>query len=103
MDIQSLLDDDLSIATLPVVYHQFQEAMASDNASFEKIGEIILYDSGLTARLLKIVNSAFYGFAEPIEKISDAIRVIGTEQLSYLILSTLLRINLNPFLNRYSI
>ena len=88
MDIQTLLDEDLSIATLPGVYHQFQEAMASDNTSFAKIGEIILHDSGLTARLLKIVNSAYYGFPEPIEKISDAIGVVGTEQLSYLVLST---------------
>ena len=88
MDIQTLLDDDLSIATLPGVYHQFQEAMGSDNTSFDKLGEIILHDSGLTARLLKIVNSAYYGFSEPIEKISDAISVVGTEQLSYLVLST---------------
>lgn len=88
MDIQTLLDEDLSIATLPGVYHQFQEAMASDNTSFGRIGEIILHDSGLTARLLQIVNSAYYGFPSRIEKISDAIRVVGTEQLSYLVLST---------------
>ena len=88
MDIQTLLDDDFSVATLPGVYHQFQEAMTCDNTSFAKIGEIILHDSGLTARLLKIVNSAYYGFSEPIEKISDAISVVGTEQLSQLVLST---------------
>ncbi|MBC8282178.1 MAG: HDOD domain-containing protein [Nitrospinae bacterium] len=88
MDIQTLLDDDLSIATLPGIYHQFQEATASENTSFAKISEIILHDSGLTAHLLQIVNSAYYGFPEPIEKISDAISVVGTEQLSYLVLST---------------
>jgi putative nucleotidyltransferase with HDIG domain len=88
MDIQTLLDDDLPIATPPGIYHQFQEAMGSDNTSFDKLGEIILHDSGLTARLLKIVNSAYYGFSEPIEKISDAISVVGTEQLSQLVLST---------------
>ncbi len=88
MDILELLDDDLPIASLPSVYHQFQDAIACDNTSFAKIGEIILYDSGLTARLLKIVNSAYYSFPEPIEKISDAILVVGTEQLSYLVLST---------------
>jgi HD-like signal output (HDOD) protein len=88
MDIQNLLDDDLSIATLPGVYHQFQEATICDNNSFGKIGEIILQDSGLTARLLQIVNSAYYGFSEPVEKISDAIAVVGTEQLNDLLLST---------------
>lgn len=68
MDIQSLVDDDLSIASLPGVYYQFQEAMASDHTSFAEIGEIILYDSGLTARLLKIVNSAYYCFPKRIKK-----------------------------------
>ena len=62
MDIQTLLSDVLSIATLPEVYHQFQEAMTSDNISFSDIGEIILHGSGLVARLLQIVNSAYYGF-----------------------------------------
>ena len=46
----------MDIQTLPVFYHQFQEAMTSDNASFERIGEIILQYSGMTARLLQIVN-----------------------------------------------
>lgn len=89
MDIQTLLDDDSPIASLPGVYQQFQEAMTSDNTSFAKIGEIILHDSGLTARLLQIVNSAYYAFPKRIEKISDAIHVVGTEQLSYLVLSTI--------------
>ena len=68
MDIQDLLDDDISIASLPRVYHQFQEAMCNKNTSFAEIGEIIIHDSGLTARLLRIVNSAFYGFPGKVEK-----------------------------------
>ncbi len=52
MDIQDLLDDDISIASLPRVYHQFQEAMCDKNTSFTEIGEIIIHDSGLIAREL---------------------------------------------------
>ena len=88
MDIQDLLDDDVSIASLPSVYHQFQEAMSSKNSSFAEIGDIIIYDSGLTARLLKIVNSAYYGLPAKIEKVSHAIGWIGTDELSNLLLST---------------
>ena len=46
MDIQDLLDDDISIASLPRVYHQFQEAMCDKNTSFTEIGEIIIHDIG---------------------------------------------------------
>jgi HD-like signal output (HDOD) protein len=88
LDIQDLLDDDVTVASLPSVYHQFQEAMSSKNSSFAEIGDIIIYDSGLTARLLKIVNSAYYGLPAKIEKVSHAIGWIGTDELSNLLLST---------------
>ena len=68
MDTQDLLDNDLSIVSIPRVYYQFQEAMCNKNTSFAEIGEIIIHDSGLTARLLRIVNSAFYGFPGKVGK-----------------------------------
>lgn len=88
MDIQDLLTEDSSIGSLPGIYHQFQSAMADEDTSFDEIGEIILHDPGLSVHLLKIVNSAYYGFPNKIEKISQAIGVIGTRQLGDLLLST---------------
>ena len=88
MDILTLLDNDTSLVSFPRVYTQFQEAMSDENVSFSEIGDIIIYDSGLSARLLRIVNSAYYGFPQKIETISHAIGVIGTRQLSDLMLST---------------
>lgn len=88
MDILDLLDDDNSIVSLPSVYIQFQEAMSNKNPSFADIGDIIIYDSGLTARLLRIVNSAYYGLPGKVEKISHAIAWIGIDDLSNLLLST---------------
>lgn len=88
MDIQSLLDDDVNIVSLPGVYYQFQEAMSSQNTSFAEIGDIIIYDSGLTAKLLKLVNSAYFGLPAKIEKVSHAISWVGTDELTNLLLST---------------
>ena len=90
MDILTLLEDDTSLVSFPSVYTQFQEAMFDENVSFSEIGDIIIYDSGLSARLLRIVNSAYYGFPQKIETISHAIGVIGTQQLSDLMLSTII-------------
>ena len=88
MDTNKLLDGDLSVGSLPSIYQQFQEAMSDESTSFDEIGKIILYDSVLTARLLQIVNSPYYGFSDRIETVSDAISVVGTMHLSDLILST---------------
>lgn len=87
-EIQDLVQDDLKLASLAGVYYELERATKDPNSAFEEIEQIILKDPSLTTRLLKIVNSAFYGFSSKVETISHAVSVIGTEQLSNLVLST---------------
>ncbi len=88
VEIQELFDGEIEIPTLPEVYYDFKEAMEDPDGSFDEISEIISIDTGLSLRLLKIVNSAFYAFPSQIETISHAISVVGLEQLNNLVLST---------------
>ncbi|MEK9629286.1 MAG: HDOD domain-containing protein [Nitrospinota bacterium] len=88
MEIEELFEGDVEIPTLPEIYYDFKEAMEDPEGSFEQISVIISTDTGLTVRLLQIVNSAFYGFPSQIETISHAISVVGLEQLNNLVLST---------------
>lgn len=53
-----------------------------------EIGKIIGEDAGLTARLLMVVNSAFFNFPQRIESITKAIGIVGTQQLRDLALAT---------------
>ena len=52
------------------------------------IAKIIREDPGLTARLLRLVNSAFYNFPSKVETISQAVTIVGTQQLGALALAT---------------
>jgi HD-like signal output (HDOD) protein len=52
------------------------------------IAKVIREDPGLTARLLRIVNSAFYSFPSKVETISQAVTIVGTQQLGALALAT---------------
>ena len=61
------------IGTPPVVYFQFQRALNNPESSFEDFGEIISADPGLSARLLRIVNSPFYGFESKVETITHTL------------------------------
>ena len=47
-----------------------------------------MQDAGLTARLLRIVNSAYFGFPREIDTISRAVMVVGTQQLHDLTIAT---------------
>lgn len=88
MDINELLEGDTKLATLPVVFGQLKEAIDDPDCSFDDIGDIISVDPALTVRLLKIVNSAFYGFSSQVETVTHSLTIIGTDQLTQLVLAS---------------
>jgi HD-like signal output (HDOD) protein len=90
MEIQELFNSGVKIPSLPDVYYEFKDAMDDPEGSFDEISNIIATDPGLTARLLRIVNSAYFGFPSQIETISHAIGVVGLEQLNNLVISTVI-------------
>ncbi len=81
--------EDEIIFSLPKIYFELQEALNNPEKTFQDLGEIISFDPALSARLLKIVNSSFYGFPSDIETISHAISIIGMDQLTDLALATM--------------
>ena len=87
-DAKALIDDTVEIASLPAVVTKAMEMLNCPNTSASDVGQIISQDPALSVRLLKIVNSAFYGFPSRIETISRAITIIGTLELTDLILGS---------------
>jgi len=85
---RDLLKGYVEVSSSPMIYHRINEAINSPRASMENIGKIISEDPGLTVRLLRLVNSAFYGFPSKIESIKQALVIIGTRQLRDLALAT---------------
>jgi putative nucleotidyltransferase with HDIG domain len=89
----SLVANDLvkEIAQLVVLPRVVGRAMArldTPHASASDIGEIIAQDPALCGRLLQIVNSSFYGFPSRINTISRAITIVGTPELTDLVLGS---------------
>lgn len=72
------------LSTLPAIYHQILEVISKPDSSAYDIENAINKDTNLTARLLKVVNSAFYGYPARIDTVSRAVNIIGTKQLSTL-------------------
>ena len=88
MDLQDLFKEETNIPSLPEVFYRFREAVNDPDTSFYDMGEIIATDPGLTARLLKIVNSPFYGLSNKVETIPHAVSIVGSSQLNDLVIST---------------
>ncbi|MEE9256566.1 MAG: HDOD domain-containing protein [bacterium] len=83
-----LISKDSKVPSLPTIFLQINEAVNKPRSTMRDIARIISADQGLSARLLRIVNSAFYGFPSKIDTISRAITIIGTKQLRDLALAT---------------
>lgn len=88
VDPYKLVDSAPSVPSLPLVYEELNQAINDPSSSSSTIGDIISKDMGLAARLLRIANSALYSFPSRIDTVSQAIIVIGIQQLRDLTLGT---------------
>ncbi len=77
-----------NIPTLPKVLSKISEETDNDNFSIKNIGELMSRDVSLSARILRIVNSPFYGFPQRIYSINHAIVLLGSNVLKSIIIST---------------
>ncbi len=83
-----LVQDFFELVSLPEIYFQVDEMMGDARYTANDIGEVIISDPAMTAKLLKLVNSAFYGFPTKIETLSRAITIIGMDELRSLVLAS---------------
>jgi c-di-GMP-related signal transduction protein len=70
-----------SISSPPVIYDRLIRVINDQRARAADAGRVISEDPGLTARLLRTVNSAMFAFPQPIESVSQAVTVVGTRQI----------------------
>jgi HD-like signal output (HDOD) protein len=90
LKISDLFRGDLQLTSPPNIYFELQQTIANPNKSITDVGFIIEQDPALSIRMLKIVNSAFFGLPTPIASIKRAIAIIGVQELQNLVLATVI-------------
>ena len=85
---KELIQKNINLLSLPQTAIRINSMVSDPNSTASDIGDIISQDPALTARLLRVVNSAFYAFPSQIDTISMAITVLGTRQLRDLVMTT---------------
>ena len=88
MTPEEIIDGIDRLVSLPEALTRVNQLLDSNDADISEIGEVIAHDTALTARLLKLVNSAFYSFPAQIDTITRAITLIGTDELRSLTLAS---------------
>lgn len=68
-----------SLPTVPALYAQLLEVLASPDCSTDEIARIVGSDVGMTAKILQLANSAFFGLPRRIEGLSQAVIYLGVD------------------------
>ncbi len=79
--------DPNQLPSLPKIYQELNAAIANENSTTREIAEIFAHDMVLSAKLLQLVNSPYFGLNRLISSLTDAINLIGVKKLSSLVLS----------------
>jgi putative nucleotidyltransferase with HDIG domain len=77
------------LVSLPDVFIRINQLVEDPDSKLEDMVSVISRDPSFTARLLRIANSAFYGFSFAVETVPRAVTLIGMSQIRNLALSTL--------------
>jgi HD-like signal output (HDOD) protein len=86
-DLNKILDSIQDVPTLPSIANKVIQAINDPQSNAKVIADIIKYDPALTARLLKVGNSAYYAGYSPCASVQNAITRMGLLQIRRLVFS----------------
>jgi putative nucleotidyltransferase with HDIG domain len=87
-DLADILDRMVSLVSLPRIIFEIDRVINDPRSSATHVADVVGKDPGLTMKLLKMVNSAFYSFSLKIDTVSRAVAILGSEELRTLALAT---------------
>jgi HD-like signal output (HDOD) protein len=76
-----------TLPSLPSLYMELMHELESDEPSTKRIASIISKDPGMTAKILQMVNSAFFGLRRHVSSPADAVSLLGIDIVKSLALS----------------
>ncbi|MBN1844702.1 MAG: HDOD domain-containing protein [Sedimentisphaerales bacterium] len=85
--LQGLVAQMESLPCLSSVYTQLMQTLQSQECSAKAVGEIIGQDIAMSAKILQLVNSAFFGVRQRITGIPQAVGLLGLDTIKSLALS----------------
>jgi len=75
------------LPSLPRLYQAITAEMSREDASLKRVASIINEDVAMTAKVLQIVNSAFFGLGRRVSSIDQAVSYLGIEVIRALVVS----------------
>ncbi|MFN0057327.1 MAG: HDOD domain-containing protein [Planctomycetota bacterium] len=75
------------LPSFPTVIQKLQEVADNPKCTSKMMADVMEKDQGLSAKVLKLVNSAFYAFSKPVSSLAHAISLLGFNSIRSLAMS----------------
>jgi HD-like signal output (HDOD) protein/ActR/RegA family two-component response regulator len=81
-----IINSITTLPSVPVLYNQLLEQLQSETVSSQDVGKTIAQDTAMTAKILHLVNSAFFGISDNISSPQKAVTILGINTIKSLVL-----------------
>jgi putative nucleotidyltransferase with HDIG domain len=88
MQLQELLGQPQHLPTIPALVQNLIDSFAQENISVGEIARLISSDPGLSAKLLRLANSAYFRAAHGIGSVDDALKMLGIKMARNLVIGS---------------
>jgi putative nucleotidyltransferase with HDIG domain len=89
--LEQLIGKGQDLPSLPEIYLRVSEQLEDENSSVQQIGDTVQNDPAISTRVLKMVNSAYYGLPNQVSSIAQAVSLLGRERLKHILIGSVLR------------
>ena len=81
------ISENAQLPSLPDVYLRLKQVLDDSDSCMADVAEVVGSDPAMTARLLRMVNSAYFGLATDIDTVNRAVSLLGTQEVHDLVLA----------------
>lgn len=85
--LRKLVAGMTSLPSLPTIYARLVEKMQDEDSSIKEVGAIVEEDPAISAKILQLVNSAYFGLGRQVSSPAEAANFLGMDVIKGLVMS----------------
>lgn len=85
--LEKIFSQTQVLPTIPKVVHELIQSLNNEDADIGKLARSVSQDQVISARVLRLANSSYYGSSRKVASIDDAVTLIGLNQLRILVIA----------------
>lgn len=85
---EEIVASSAKLVTFPPIFHAVKKVIDDPQSTAVQLSRVISTDPAMTAQVLKLVNSAFWGYSRQIDSLARAVSLLGMIQVHDLVLAT---------------